>query len=120
MVWRFSGGRPVYLQIMEQIQGAVLAGEYIPGARIPSVRDLATEAQVNPNTMQHALQELERTGLLEARGTSGRYVSEDPMILEKIRKDRLEELTAQCVALFAAYGVDIPELIRYLQAYEEG
>lgn len=119
MVWRFSGGRPVYQQVMEQIQGAVLSGEYTPGQKIPSVRDLAMEAQINPNTMQHALQELERTGLLESRGTSGRYVSEDSAVLEEIRGNCLRELTDRCVKMFANYGVSVPELIELLRGYKE-
>lgn len=120
MNWRFSGGRPVYLQVMEQIQGAVLSGEYTPGQKIPSVRDLAAQAQINPNTMQHALQELEQTGLLETRGTSGRFVTEDSQILETIRRNCLRELTAQCVGMFATYGVDIWEIMDLLQEYKEG
>lgn len=120
MVWHFFGGSPVYQQIMEQIQGAVLTGVFASGDRIPSVRDLAMEAQVNPNTMQHALQELERAGLLEARGTSGRFVTCDTAILEQIRQDRLRELTARCAKMFATYGIGVPEMIRYLQEYEEG
>ena len=59
LLWKFTGNQPVYLQIMEQIRGAILAGEYPPGGRIPPVRDLAAQAQVNPNTMQRALLELE-------------------------------------------------------------
>ena len=120
MIWRFHGGRPVYLQVMEQIQGAVLSGEYMPGQKIPSVRDMATEAQINPNTMQHALQELERTGLLESRGTSGRYVTEDPAVLTAIRQTRLQELTAQCVEMFATYGVSVSETIYLLCNYKGG
>ena len=62
MQWKFSGGRPVYVQIMEHIRGAILVGEFQPGGRIPPVRDFAAQAQVNPNTMQRALLELEREG----------------------------------------------------------
>ena len=59
MNWKFSGDRPVYQQIMENIRGSVLRGEMPPGGKIPSVRDLAAQAQVNPNTMQRAMTELE-------------------------------------------------------------
>ena len=72
MNWKFSGDRPVYQQIMENIRGAVLRGELPPGGKIPSVRDLAAEAQVNPNTMQRALAELERDGLVYSQRTTGR------------------------------------------------
>ena len=115
MKWKFNADRPVYQQIMEQIQGAVLTGEFTPGQKIPSVRDLATDAQVNPNTMQHALQELEGRQLLVTEGTSGRRVTDDPGILENIRRQRLQELTAECVAKFAVLGVS-PEEASYLLA----
>ena len=120
MNWRFSGGRPVYLQVMEQIQGAVLAGEYMPGEKIPSVRELATQAKINPNTMQHALQELERVGLLETKGTNGRYVTENREILEQIRKESTKKLTAQYVRAFATYGIDVPRMMELLREYQEG
>ena len=77
MEWKFTGDRPVYQQIMEAVNGAVLKGELKPGQKVPSVRDLAAAAKVNPNTMQRALTELEREGLLVGCGTSGRYVTTD-------------------------------------------
>lgn len=118
MNWVFSGGLPVYLQIMEHIQSAVISGEYTPGEKIPSVRDLALEARVNPNTMQHALHELENTGLLVSRGTSGRFVTQDPVILEGIRTRRLRELTARCISQYQALGVTPSEAARLLLEYE--
>ena len=105
MKWSFSGNLPVYQQIMDHIQSAVITGEFTPGEKIPSVRDMAMEARVNPNTMQHALHELEDTGLLIARGTSGRFVTEDPGILKAVRAKRLRELTARCLDQYAALGV---------------
>ena len=74
MNWKFAGDRPVYQQIMAAIRGAILKGELPPGGKVPSVRDLAAQAQVNPNTMQRALTELEREGLLVSGGTSAYIV----------------------------------------------
>ena len=105
MVWKFNGERPVYQQIIEQIQGAVISGEFAPGDRIPSVRDLATAARVNPNTMQHALHELEQHKILVTAGTSGRYVTSDTAVLEGIREARLKELTIECAKRFSAFGI---------------
>ena len=105
MVWKFNGERPVYQQIIEQIQGAVISGEFAPGDRIPSVRDLATAARVNPNTMQHALHELEQHKILVTARTSGRYVTSDAAVLEGIRKERLKELTIECAKRFSAFGI---------------
>ena len=64
MIWKISSDRPIYIQLVEQIQAAIISEYYKPGDRLPSVRDLAAEATVNPNTMQKALSELELTGLV--------------------------------------------------------
>ena len=105
MNWKFSGDRPVYQQIMALIRGAILRGELPPGGKIPSVRDLAAEAQVNPNTMQRAMTELEREGLLVSGGTSGRTVTENPQILEQLRDRTLEELARACAEKFMVFGI---------------
>lgn len=119
MVWKFANDRPVYQQIVEQIQGAILSGELPIGQRIPSVRDLATMARVNPNTMQHALQTLEAKQLLVTDGTNGRFVTSDPVVLDRIRAERLNALVAECLARFAAYGIDPAEAAALLYKTEE-
>ena len=88
MPWNLDNDRPIYLQLMERIQRSIISGEYRPGDRLPSVRDLAVEAAVNPNTMQKALSELERSGLLYSLRTSGRYITEDVDLLEKLKEDQ--------------------------------
>ena len=105
MNWKFAGDRPVYQQIMENIRGAVLRGELPPGGRVPSVRELAMQAQVNPNTMQRALTELEREGLLVGGGTSGRTVTKEETVLEAMRQQVLEALARECVEKFKVFGI---------------
>jgi DNA-binding transcriptional regulator YhcF (GntR family) len=85
MAWSFTNDRAVYLQIAERIKKAVLSGTYPPGGQIPSVRQLALEAAVNPNTVQHAFAELENQGIILSRGTQGRFVTEDEAIIEGCR-----------------------------------
>lgn len=92
MDWKFTGSKPVYQQIMEHFRAAVLAGEYPPGSRVPSVRELASRANVNPNTVQRALMELEREGLLRSVGTMGRCVTEQTEILDALRQQAVERL----------------------------
>lgn len=87
MKWNLSADRPIYAQLIEQITSAIVAGEYQPGEKLPSVRDLAEEAAVNPNTMQKALAELERSGLVYTQRTAGRYITEDKAMLKKIKED---------------------------------
>ena len=105
MNWKFAGDRPVYQQIMENIRGAVLRGELPPGGRVPSVRELAMQAQVNPTTMQRALTELEREGLLVGGGTSGRTVTKEETVLEEMRRQVLEALARECVEKFRVFGI---------------
>ena len=119
MNWKFSGDRPVYQQIMENIRGAILRGELSPGGKIPSVRDLAAEAQVNPNTMQRAMTELEREGLLISGGTSGRTVTENPEVLEKMRDSTLEELARECAEKFMVFGITPSQAAKLLMELDQ-
>ena len=75
MKWQFSNDAPIYSQLIAQIKVGIVSGAFPPGERLPSVRDLATEAGVNPNTMQRALTELERDGLVYSQRTTGRFVA---------------------------------------------
>ena len=119
MNWKFSGDRPVYQQIMENIRGAVLRGELPPGGRVPSVRELAMQAQVNPNTMQRALTELEREGLLIGGGTSGRTVTKDALVLQKMRQQALEDLARECAEKFMVFGVSRAQAAELLRGLEK-
>lgn len=87
MPWDLDDNRPIYLQLMEKIQQDIVSGVYEPGDKLPSVRELALEASVNPNTMQKALSELERSGLVYARRTSGRFITEDETMLKHLKTE---------------------------------
>ena len=103
MAWNLDSDRPIYSQILERIQMQIAAGIYEPGEKIPSVRELAADAGVNPNTMQKALAELERRGLVITLRTSGRVVTEDlNMIREtknQLAKEQIEEFLKRMKAL---------------------
>ena len=77
MVWKFNDEQPIYQQIISQIKERIVAGEWKAGSKLKSVRELALEAGVNPNTMQKALAELEREGLVYSQRTAGRFVSDN-------------------------------------------
>lgn len=94
MAWNFISGKAVYLQIADRIIRSVLSGEYQPGEQIPSVRQLALVAAVNPNTVQHAFAELENEGLILSKGTLGRFVTDDRTIIENCRKKLAIELVS--------------------------
>lgn len=87
MAWEMDNARPIYLQLMERIQLDIVTGIYKPGDKIPAVRELATMAAVNPNTMQKALTELEKLELVYAKRTSGRFITEDLELLDTMKKE---------------------------------
>jgi DNA-binding transcriptional regulator YhcF (GntR family) len=91
MAWSFTADRAVYLQIAERIKKSVLSGVYPPGEQIPSVRQLALEAAVNPNTVQKAFTELEDQGIILSRGTQGRFVTEDTETIEGCRMEMAQQ-----------------------------
>ena len=103
MPWNLDNERPIYLQLMERIQRDIISGVYKAGDRLPSVRDLAMDAAVNPNTMQKALTELERSGLVYSHRTSGRFIADDQPLIRKMR----EELAGECVRQFLAQMQDL-------------
>jgi len=119
MNWKFSGDRPVYQQIMAAVRGAILTGELMPGGKVPSVRDLAAEAQVNPNTMQRALTELEREGLLVGGGTSGRSVTENENILTAMRERILRDLAVECAEKFMVFGITPTQAAQLLLSLDD-
>ena len=87
MPWDLDNNRPIYLQLMEKIQQDIISGVYHAGDRLTSVRELALEASVNPNTMQKALSELERNGLVHTQRTSGRFITEDKTMLKQLKTE---------------------------------
>lgn len=86
MDWTFTNDRPVWQQLTEQLTLRILKGEYPPGSRLPAVREVAAQAGVNPNTMQRALAELERDGLVYSQRTAGRFVTEDQTMIDHVKR----------------------------------
>lgn len=111
MEWNLQSDRPIYAQLVEIIQQQIVTGVYKAGEKIPTVRELASEASVNPNTMQKALAELERMGLLYSQRTSGRFVTEDENRIRHVR----EELASIHIQHFwdgmSQLGFDLEETI---------
>lgn len=122
MSWEFKSDRAIYLQLMEHIQRQIIAGTYKPGDKLPSVRDLATEAEVNPNTMQKALTELERGGLVFTNRTSGRYITDNVQMIQDMKhilaKDQLDEFLEKMKQLGFAKQETISFLIKAAESLE--
>ena len=118
MEWQIAAGRPVYIQLVEQLERAVVTGVYPPGERVPAVRDLAAQAQVNPNTTQRALAEMESRGLLVTQRTSGRTVTSDTALIAKTRQALAASLAQDFLAQAKALGLTREEILALLQQEE--
>ena len=116
MEWTFSADLPIYSQLVAQIKLAIVSGVYLPGERLAPVRELAMEAGVNPNTMQRALQELEREGMVYTQRTSGRFVTEDTKVIESAKKLLAEREIKSFLAQMTRWGYPKEEIVSLLEA----
>ena len=115
MAWEFSNDKPIYSQIIENIQISIISGEYAIGEKIPSVRELAVLASVNPNTMQRALQELEKEGLLFSKRTSGRFITEDKAMVEQLKENFAKKQIIDFYEKMKSIGLTKDEIIGYIR-----
>ena len=119
MAWQFNSNRPIYQQIVDEIELRILNGTYEMGMRLPSVRDLAVLAAVNPNTMQRALAELERSGILYSQRTSGRFITDDEEMIDKLRYQKAEEDARTFFDNMKKLDLSADEIARLLRAIFE-
>lgn len=118
-MWEFGNDRPVYLQIIDVIITRIVSGVYNPGERIPSVRDLAEEARVNPNTMQKALSEIERLGYITSQRTAGKFITDDAEIIGALKKSKADNLLENFVDEIKKINISIDEAIEMLKKYDD-
>ncbi|HHT64817.1 MAG TPA: GntR family transcriptional regulator [Clostridiales bacterium] len=111
MTWDLTADRPIYAQLIEQLELRICSGTYPPGSRLPSVRDLAQEASVNPNTMQRALARLEEDGLLYSHRTSGRFVTEDAELIRKTKNKLAHEQVQEFLQRMKDLGFEYNEIL---------
>ena len=119
MNWDLKSDRPIYFQLIEQIELRIISGIYPLGSRLPSVRDMATEAAVNPNTMQRALAELENQGLLYSQRTSGRFVTEDEEVIKTMKYSLAQNIIKEFMEKMNSLGYDFRQTITLLEQIEE-
>ena len=119
MEWKFRSDLPIYSQLVEQIKLGIVSGKLLPGERLMSVRDMATEAGVNPNTMQRALQELERDGMVYSQRTAGRFVTENMQVIERAKKKFAEEQIRSFLEAMKKLGYQREEILALLKEKEE-
>ena len=120
MSWNLDHNMPIYLQLMDRIQRDIISGRYGPGDKLPSVRELAVEAAVNPNTMQKALSELERRGLVYSQRTSGRFITEDEELIKELKKEQAAGYLAEFMANMHNLGLKDEEIRALFEEAMEG
>lgn len=121
MSWKFDADRPIYAQLLERIQMQIVSGYYHPGDKLPSVRELASIANVNPNTMQKAFAELERSGLITTQRTSGRTVTEDINMIKQVQGELASSHITQFIQKMKELGFTREEIKKLVDAHiEEG
>ena len=119
MSWEFAADRPIYSQLVERISIDIINGTYPAGARLPSVRDLAGQAKVNPNTMQRALAELETMGLVFAERTAGRFVTEDQSLIQTTKQNLALERVQKFFVAMADLGITKTAALELAANYQE-
>jgi DNA-binding transcriptional regulator YhcF (GntR family) len=115
MKWDFKSGEPIYQQIMRVLRTQIASGEYPPGCRFPAVRELALEAGVNPNTMQRALAELEREGLLETVRTTGKFVTEDQELISRTRNELAADSIRALIGSLKNLGLTEEQILKEVE-----
>jgi len=118
MSWSFDETRPLFQQIVERITVDVVSGKYKAGDKLPSVREYAVEAGVNPNTMQKALSALEESGLIVTQRNSGRYVTEDGALIADYRKSAALKAAKDYIEFAKSAGLTLEEAIEVLKEAE--
>lgn len=119
MSWDLQADRPIYTQLIEQMEIRILSGVYPLGSRLPSVRDMAQEAAVNPNTMQKALSQLEEAGLLVTHRTSGRSVTEDAQMVSQAKRKLAKEQIDAFLKNMGRLGFDNAETLSLVSSMLE-
>ena len=118
MQWELTNDRPLYIQLTEQLKRLILSGEYAPGDPFPSVRELASSTNVNPNTMQRALAQLETEGLVHTERTAGRYVTEDTALIEQLRADTARTLASDFLEKMRGIGYSPAQTAALLEHWD--
>ncbi|MGN0165658.1 MAG: GntR family transcriptional regulator [Lachnospiraceae bacterium] len=114
MEFCFDNERPIYIQLVEQLERFIVSGQFTPGERLPSVRELACRSKVNPNTMQRALAELEDRGLVYTERTNGKFVTTDNSLICSYREKYAEQKALRFFDDMTELGFSKKDAVAYL------
>lgn len=120
MEWNFKDGIPIYAQIIDEMTMRIASNAYAPGEKLPSVRELAMDAGVNPNTMQRALAELERRGLVYSERTSGRFVTKEEEVLDNLHEELARKYFQEFAEKLRKIGMDKAEIKESIGKWVDG
>ena len=115
----YRDGRPIYEQVKDDLRRLVVTGAMQPGEKLPSVRELAAEAGINPNTVQRAFSELEREGLIYTQRATGKYVTENEADIKSAREDLARTQVADFLRAMQSLGFSVGDVIVLLQSFNE-
>ena len=119
MSWEFQDHLPIYAQLMDTLKRRIVTGRYLPGEKLPSVRELAAEAGINPNTVQRAFSELEREGLIYTQRATGKYVTENADEIKTARQELAKSQVADFLTTMQSLGYSVGDVIVLLQSFNE-
>ena len=119
MSWEFQDHLPIYAQLMDTLKRRIVTGRYLPGEKLPSVRELAAEAGINPNTVQRAFSELEREGLIYTQRATGKYVTENEADIKSARQSLAKTQVADFLRAMQSLGFSVGDVIVLLQSFNE-
>lgn len=115
MEYSFDNDRPIYIQLVEILKLEIVSGKYEVGEKLPSVRDYALDMKVNPNTMQKALATLEREGLIYTERTNGKYVTNDKLLIDKVKDELAKRVVDKFINDMKNIGIDSNKVKDYLK-----
>ena len=119
MSWEFQDHLPIYAQLMDTLKRRIITGRYLPGEKLPSVRELAAEAGINPNTVQRAFSELEREGLIYTQRATGKYVTENANEIKSARQALAKTQVAEFLSNMQSLGYSVGDVIVLLHSFNE-
>ncbi|MDQ7725111.1 GntR family transcriptional regulator [Bacillus halotolerans] len=116
----FQSSKPIYLQIADQIFYRLVRQELVPGDKLPSVREMAIQTKVNPNTIQRTYSEMERLGIVETRRGQGTFIAENAEIVDELKERLTREVFESFIHQMAELGLTKEEMLAGIKKYTEG
>ncbi|PRR97788.1 GntR family transcriptional regulator [Bacillus halotolerans] len=116
----FQSSKPIYLQIADQIFYRLVRQELVPGDKLPSVREMAIQTKVNPNTIQRTYSEMERLGIVETRRGQGTFIADKAELVEELKERLTREVFESFIHQMAELGLTKEEMLAGIKKYTGG